>query len=340
MGNVREPIEQARLVFTGSRLERNAQVRGDSEALACLAGAPEARVLLLWRGKPLMETAYGGGVTGLSWLAPSHPLCAAGGEALLYLGHDSEAPDSPLFALDFSDWVPEPGGQSGEASFVDRSEVGHPALSRRQVFADLRANMMALPRHESEFAATARGLLEWHRSHMFCAKCGAPSEVAQAGWIRVCPSCSAQHFPRTDPVVIMLVLRGNDVLVGRSPGWPEGMYSLLAGFMEPGEMMEDAVRREVLEESGVRVGAVSYLACQPWPFPASLMIGCRAQALSEEITLDPVELEDALWVSRERMAAVFRGEDEALRPARPGSMAHYLLHNWLADGLDELLEAR
>jgi NAD+ diphosphatase len=135
-------------------------------------------------------------------------------------------------------------------------------------------------------------------------------------------------------VVIMLVTRGNAVLLGRSPGWPEGMMSLLAGFVEPGETVEAAVRREVWEEAGVRVGAVTYLASQPWPFPASLMLGCRGEALSEAITTDPVELEAALWVSRERMALVFMGEDPEIRAPRVGAIAGFLLREWLADRLD------
>ena len=143
-----------------------------------------------------------------------------------------------------------------------------------------------------------------------------------------------QHFPRTDPVVIMLILSGNSVLLGRSPAWPQGMYSLLAGFMEPGESIEAAVRREVLEEAGVPVGQVDYLSSQPWPFPSSLMIGCRGTALSRDIRRDPVELEDARWVGREAVLAAMNGQDPDLRPARQGSIARFLLERWLADSLD------
>ena len=154
-----------------------------------------------------------------------------------------------------------------------------------------------------------------------------------AGWQRICGACGAQHFPRTDPVVIMLVTRGNNVLLGRSPGWPEGMFSCLAGFMEPGEPMEAAVRREVLEETGIKVGSVRYLASQPWPYPASLMLGAAAEALDEAITLDPAELEAARWVSREDMARAFAGEHPEIRAPRRGAIAGFLLRNWLADRL-------
>jgi NAD+ diphosphatase len=156
----------------------------------------------------------------------------------------------------------------------------------------------------------------------------------QAGWQRTCTACNAPHFPRTDPVVIMLVTRGNNCLLGRSPGWPEGMYSCLAGFVEPGETIEAAVRREVFEEAGVRVGKVDYLASQPWAFPSSLMFGCHGEALSEEITLDPDELEVARWVSREEVAAAAAGLRDDILPARKGAIAHFLLRNWMADRLD------
>jgi NAD+ diphosphatase len=132
----------------------------------------------------------------------------------------------------------------------------------------------------------------------------------------------------------MLITHGNSVLMGRSPGWPEGMYSLLAGFVEPGETMEAAVRREVFEETGVRVGEVSYLASQPWPFPASLMLGCAGQAISRDITIDPSEIEDALWVTREEMMRIVAGEHASILPARKGAIAHFLLEHWLADRLD------
>lgn len=131
----------------------------------------------------------------------------------------------------------------------------------------------------------------------------------------------------------MLITHGNKVLIGRSPGWPMGMYSLLAGFVEPGETMEAAVRREVFEESGIEVGAVKYLASQPWPFPASLMFGCEGEAISTEINLDPNEIEDALWLSREEMVDVFEGIHPNITPARSGAIAHFLLEKWLSDRL-------
>jgi NAD+ diphosphatase len=155
-----------------------------------------------------------------------------------------------------------------------------------------------------------------------------------SGWQRDCRSCGGKHFPRTDPVVIMLITHGNKVLMGRSPGWPEGMYSLLAGFVEPGETLENAVRRETMEEAGIPIGRVGYLSSQPWPFPASLMFGCEGEALDDKITIDPEEMDDVIWVSREDMLDVFAGTHPVLKPARKGAIAHFLLKNWLADLLE------
>ncbi len=206
-----------------------------------------------------------------------------------------------------------------------------PALPGGAEWVDLRLTLLRLSATEAELAATARALIHWHQTHGFCAVCGAASKSSHAGWQRLCVACNAAHFPRTDPVVIMLVTKGERLLVGRSPGWPEGMYSTLAGFMEPGETVEAAVRREVFEETGVQVGAVRYLSSQPWPFPASLMLGCHGIALSDEITLDPVELEEALWIPRDEWVSVLAGSHPKLKPLRQGSIAQAMIVNWLAD---------
>ena len=149
----------------------------------------------------------------------------------------------------------------------------------------MRSVMATLSAADAADLATARSLFAWHGTHRFCSACGAASQITRAGWQRDCPICGVSHFPRTDPVVIMRIVRGNRLLLGRSPGWPEGMYSLLAGFMEPGETIEAAVRREVAEETAIRVGPVRLIASQPWPYPSSLMIGCEGDAERDEIEL-------------------------------------------------------
>jgi NAD+ diphosphatase len=310
------------VTFGGSGLDRAAGLRKDPEALAtALQGGS---VLPVWRGKPLMA----GGRPG--WLAPGHPALAEGGPPV-FLGLDD---GGARFAADISAWSPEAGAEAVQAGFFDPSVQRHPALEAELGFVELRGVMTELSPRDAELVATAKAVLQWHRSHGFCATCGAASLMAQGGWQRSCPACGAQHFPRTDPVVIMLVTHGNSVLLGRSPGWPEGMYSLLAGFVEPGETVEAAVRREVFEETGVRCGPVGYLASQPWPFPASLMIGLRAEAVDRAITIDPEEIEAARWVTREELVSAFAGRHPEIKPARSGAIAHFILRNWLADRLD------
>ena len=180
----------------------------------------------------------------------------------------------------------------------------------------------------------ARSLVDWHARHRFCARCGQPTRLTKGGWQRACAACKAEHFPRVDPVTIMLVEHDGKLLLGRQAMWPKGRFSALAGFMEPGESVEETVAREVFEEAGVRVRAVTYVASQPWPFPSQLMIGCHAHADSADLTIDANEIEDARWFSRdevaEAMAAGARSEEGAAFVAPPPhAVAHHLLHWWL-----------
>ena len=313
------------VTFGGGGLDRAAHLRGRPQDLA----AHEAEVIPMWKGRAAFLSQTAGGQQ-LVRVPTGHPVLDHATEEPVFLGL---ADGKALFARDISAWQPE-GELPDPTVFFDASEQPHPALPAQARFAELRGVMATLSPLDAELAATARAILSWQRSHRFCAACGHPSEMVQAGWQRSCPDCGAQHFPRTDPVVIMLVTRGNSVLLGRSPGWPEGMYSLLAGFLEPGETIEAAVRREVFEEAGVRIGKVGYLASQPWPYPSSLMLGCHAEALDTEITLDPAELDHALWATREEVLEAFAGRHPVLRPARKGAIAHFLLKNWLADRLE------
>jgi NAD+ diphosphatase len=313
------------VTFGGSGIDRAAHLRADPAALIAMMAT--ARVLPLWRGKPLTVGDLDM-VQGLGWLSATHAIFN-GGETPIFLGRDAGI---AYFAQDISAWAPPTDGAPVD-SFLDASVQHHPALPTTHGFRELRGLLTALNARDAELAATARALLIWHANHGFCAKCGAASHATQGGWQRSCPACNTPHFPRTDSVVIMLVTHGNRLLLGRSPGWPVGMYSCLAGFIEPGETIEAAVRRETVEEAGVTVGSVRYLASQPWPFPASLMIGCHAEATSDTITLDPAELEHACWVTREDMVTVMAGEHPQIKPARKGAIAHFLIANWLSDSL-------
>ena len=314
------------VTFGGSSLDRAAELRGDAPKLDALAASGRSFAVLFWRGKPLVEGE--GDALTLARLPLGHPILADLSEPV-FLGRENS--DVGYFAYELRDWTPEGLDEAALREFFDRSEQTHPALEAGQRFVELRAVMTLLNARDAELAATGKAILGWHATHGYCAACGEKSAIFMAGWQRICPSCNAHHFPRTDPVVIMLITRGNSVLVGRSPHWPEGMYSLLAGFIEPGETIEAAVRREVFEEAGIRVGHVRYLASQPWPFPSSLMLGCAGEALTDKITVDPVEIEDALWITREEMMDIFAGLRSDILPARKGAIAQFLLRNWLAD---------
>jgi len=311
------------VVFGGTWDDRLAELRADPGALAAEV-ARGAAVLPLWRGRVLLAGE------GLGWVPEGSPVLAHAGDERLFLGrHGGLA----RLVADVSAWEPPGLDRAAMAMFFDATEYRHPKLPADHRFAELRGAMTRLDAPEAALAATARALVNWHRTHGFCSACGAASEMHQAGWQRKCPGCGASHFPRTDPVVIMLVRRGNRVLLGRSPGWPEGMYSALAGFVEPGETPETAVAREVREETGIRVGVVRYVAAQPWPFPNSLMMGYVAEALGDTITLDD-ELEDARWLTREEMVAVSAGLHPEVKAPRRGAIAHHLVREWLAGRLD------
>ncbi len=312
-------IPETSITFAAGTLDRAAHLRGDPQALAAMLADPAARVLAIWRGKPLIELDDEGGVKQAHWTSPTaQHLSKARSSDWTLLGLDDGA---ARLAVDISDLPPD-----GESA---------PQLVEGAKFIDLRSVMAELGPEDAAAAATAKGLWEWHRNHRFCAKCGEPSAVEEAGWRRGCTSCDAKHFPRTDPVVIMLVVHGDKLLLGHQEEWTDRMYSLLAGFMEPGETMEAAVRREVAEEAGVRIGRVRYLACQPWPFPSTLMIGCMAEALNEDLTIDPTELADAFWASRAEVEQALRGEAERFDASRHGAIARRLMEAWVAGEIED-----
>ena len=187
--------------------------------------------------------------------------------------------------------------------------------------------------------AAAKALMAWHARHRFCANCGAPTRNSEAGWRRDCGTCSAQHFPRTDPCVIMLAIDKDNCLLGRSARFPGNMWSCLAGFIEPGELIEDAVRRETFEEAGVTVGRVRYFASQPWPFPMSLMIGCHAEASAVHLKIDRNELEDGRWFTRAEAAQMLaRKHPNDLFVPPPIAIAHHLIRAYVERGAAVLSE--
>jgi NAD+ diphosphatase len=219
--------------------------------------------------------------------------------------------------------------------FLDRRILVVPGREDLKLI-DLRSVAVGglVPHEQAAMLAAAKALMHWHARHAFCANCGAPSDVAAAGWRRDCKVCKATHFPRTDPVVIMLAVEGDACVLGRQPRFPKGMYSALAGFVEPGETIEAAVRREISEEAGVACDAVRYFASQPWPFPASLMIGCFADARGRSLKVDRVELEDARWFTRdEAVALIERRHPHGLTAPTPVAIAHHLLRQWAYEGV-------
>ena len=278
------------IVFSGAALDRAAAARRRPEWLRERRADPASRsVLMSERGV---------------WLDGGRLLLAPPSEDAVFLGLSD---GSPLFADDVAAAEPP---------------TGHPA--------GLREAATELPADEAALAAYAGSLLAWHRRHRFCANCGAPTEQRDGGHERFCPACEAHHFPRTDPVVIVRVTDGGDgLLLGRQARWPEGRFSLLAGYVEPGETLEEAVRREVLEESGVALEAVSYLSSQPWPFPSSLMLGFSAVAERGRPAPGDDELAEVRWFEREEVKRAARGEDGLVLGPRY-SIARRLIDDWLA----------
>jgi NAD+ diphosphatase len=300
--------ETRRVTFAAGNglLDRSAHLRDGSDTL--LADG-RAALLPLWQEKVLIELSGEG--PRLGWLRPEPDHLAAAADPPVFLGLTGEA---PRFAADLSALDEE----AAKARFGEGAK-----------FIDLRSIAGELDPDSATVAATAKGVLGWHRTHRFCSRCGVPSAIENGGWRRRCPSCGGLHFPRTDPVVIMLILHGEDVLLGRQSTFPPGIYSLLAGFMEPGETIEDAVRRETHEETSVRVGRVAYLGCQPWPFPSNLMLGCIGEAETTGITIDPAELEDAQWVSRAEMQEILDGGHARIAAPRRDAIARAILTDWV-----------
>jgi NAD+ diphosphatase len=293
--------------FTGNPINREAVRRRDAKWLESHREDERSRYLPFAKLNPLLKQ---GDPRELAWAKRE-----------MFDGHETPEPvfmgtidDVGHFAIDVSS-VEEPAKTFGVEDVAS--------------FEDLRAMVGAMPVADASIASQGRAYVDWHARHGFCAVCGGSTRVLLGGAHRVCTECAAEHFPRTDPVGIAAVIKDDQCLLGRGPGWPSNMFSALAGFVEPGESLEEVVRREVFEEAGITVGKVRYVASQPWTFPSSLMIGCLAEAETTEISIDRAEIEEARWFSREQIAKGLDGDTGELMVPPPMAIAHHLLRAWI-----------
>ncbi|MEO1200867.1 MAG: NAD(+) diphosphatase [Pseudomonadota bacterium] len=305
-GQAPHPDASRRTGFSGNRIDRQSEARGPNVVAEALQH-PDVCFYLFQDDRALLRAD---GDTMAALFAPSVPLVAlVSEESRVLLGYAEDGGPRLAARVPTETVLPE------DVKAIDLRSIAYQGLVSD---ADLGA------------IAQGRSMTGWHARHRFCANCGEPTQMSQGGYRRDCAACGAQHFPRVDPVVIMLIRDGDRALLGRSPRFNDGMYSCLAGFLEPGETVEDAVRRETFEEVGVRIGQVRYHASQPWPFPSTLMIGCMAQALTTDITIDDAELEDARWFTRDDLNAMLAREhaDNFTTPP-PLAIAQELIREFL-----------
>ena len=287
------------LAFTGNPLDRASLSRANPAFMAGLLA--NGRMVPFWRQAPLLISGRAG---------------------FLPFAQCEELGDGPCVLLGVLD------GVGHFALDISSEEEAPEGLG---TFTEMRAAALILPPADAAMLAQGKALLDWHARHRFCAQCGAATDIADIGHRRVCPKCGAEHFPRTDPVVIMLPVLGDACLVGRNRRFPDGLYSAFAGFVEAGESLEDAVRRELSEEAGITVGAIQYHASQPWPFPSSLMLGCYADAQSRDFKVDGEEILEARWLTRDEVRKRLAGEmEDGLRLPAPIAIAHQLIKDWAA----------
>ncbi|MDP6508676.1 MAG: NAD(+) diphosphatase [Chloroflexota bacterium] len=295
-------------VFGANPLDRGERVRRDDTWLGARVRDPASRFLLFWNLNVLLTTDN---PVSPAWLPPDR----VAGPGITV---------EPCFL----------GLRDATAHFaIDVSELDDPITELNLdglQFEEVRAAGAVLPATDAGIVAQARAQIDWHHRHRFCSVCGSPSNQQRGGQVRKCPDCGAQHFPRTDPVIIVVVSRGDRCILGQSRGRLSRMkmYSALAGFIDQGESIEEAVRREVMEEAGVRVGEVRYHSSQPWPFPSSLMIGCHAEAISTEIQFDEVEMSDVRWVKRADVLLALEGKNPDLNVPAEIAIAHHLIKAW------------
>lgn len=296
-------------VFAGNPFDRGDAQRRDEAWLDTHSKDPQSRMLPLWKLEILLQTEPS---VELGWLSPAaiEPLQTSVPPVFLGL-HD----DIAHFAIDVSE-VEDP--------------LAVLNLGEAWKFQEARGAATQLSMESAGIVAQSRAQIGWHKSHQFCSTCGQLSEQGRGGHVRTCTKCKASHFPRTDPVAIMLIADGERCLLGQSRGRlsQTGRYSALAGFIDQGEAIEEAVRREVKEEAGIEVGEVRYHSSQPWPFPSSLMIGCHGKAVTTDIHIDPEEMTDVRWFSREDVRAALRHENPDLQVPDGIAIAHHLIRAW------------
>jgi NAD+ diphosphatase len=316
-------------LFAAINFDRSTEIRGLSSKVTRLRKGVQSKHILIWKGKVLFDCSNQ--KPEIAYITNSDQLLNKLRDVQInegnFLGYSEK---KPIFYHDISKWEDPNTDQSKLSSFNDDTRNHHPLLPKLWFFCDLRSVMNYLSEKDADLLATLKGIYEWNKTYTFCNRCGMPTTSKMSGWERECNSCDAKLFPRTDPVVIMLVCKENKTLLGRSSAWPKGMYSCLAGFMEPGESIEGAVARETYEEVQVRVQNTRYVSSQPWPFPASLMIGCVTQATSDDIVIDKRELEDARWFSKEEVRNAII-DCQNWWPAREGSIARFLINAWVND---------
>jgi NAD+ diphosphatase len=306
-----------RQAYSGSLLERAAALRGDEGKLAALLEHPRAGVYVVG-GESIVLKAQGAAPDPLFSPDEARALGVARETVFLGLLHDA-----PRFGVGIDPAAIEALKARADLKLIDL----------RTIAVQGEVDTVHVPP-----LAEAKAILGWHARHRFCPNCSAATVPTQAGWRRDCPVCKAEHFPRTDPVVIMLPIKGDRCVLGRSPRFPPTMWSCLAGFCEPGESIEEAVRREVAEEVGVTCARVQYFASQPWPFPSSLMIGCHAEAVSDDVVIDKSEIEDARWFDRaELKSMLLRQHPQELSTPPPIAIAHHIIRDFVEHGSEVLI---
>jgi len=303
------PLSAFQNTFAGNPLNRASEKRTDAAWLTEQLGSDESLAVAVWNGKPFVETAKDGGLQIAYLPARMAEELAGGPERLLFLGLWQE---TAVFAVDLE------GG-------ADPADGPLSGLGR---FEDLRAVALRLPPTDAAIMATSKQMFEWRRRHRHCSACGETTEVVEGGWKRACPSCKAEHFPRTDPVVIMLAVHKDRCMLGRQEIWPKGMFSALAGFLEPGESIEEACARELHEEAGLKTLSVAYHSTQPWPYPSSLMIGLIAQVEDDNATPDQTELSEVRWFTKQEARDVLAGKGDGVNAPGGLAIAHQLFKAW------------